>query len=215
MLAQRMIHVYIADSEAVSRKYKLELFSRKLPESERERAHRYKNAQDAYNFILGRLLLKDALVRMNMAVSIEQINYLESGKPFLKNVSFNISHSVDRVVCAIAAQGTIGVDIEKERSLVLENFKPWFTGSEWQHICSADKTGDLFYWYWTRKESIIKALGINLSDLHKIELDPAQGFFNHGGQHYYLNDLDIGNHYYGAVCSQVENAHVEFVYPEF
>lgn len=198
-----MLCIYQIDSELVRKKKKLTELLGDLPVIYRDRAFRYKFEADAYNFVLGRLLLKKGLDNIGGGTKLEDINYQEDGKPLLKGVFFNISHSDKLVVCAISTEGQIGIDVEKEKPVDLENFKAWFTEKEFSDIINSSNPDKKFFWYWTRKESIIKALGLKLSELHRIELDSTQDYFIYENKKWYLKDLDFGKGYAGALCSEV------------
>jgi len=174
----------------------------KLPSSLHQRALRFRREEDAYNFVLGRLLLQQGLQELKLRDTIEDIQFETSGKPYLDSVAFNISHTAGKVVCAISEHGKVGVDIEKEIQAELTYFEPWFTPQEWQNIHEASIPLHRFYRYWTRKESIIKALGLTLSDLHQIELDINQDVFEEKEKAWYLQDLNVGAGYVGAICSE-------------
>lgn len=197
-----MIHIYISDSEGLSKNKSLDDLLLLLPQKARSRALRYKNERDGYNYVQGRLLLIRGLQDLSLNESIEHMDYQKSGKPFLKGVYFSISHTTDRVVCAITTLGEVGIDIEKQQPVNLEHFKSWFTGIEWDDILNADEPLNRFFWYWTRKESIIKALGVNLSHLNKIELSTSSNQFVFGDRKFQLRDLDLGSAYHVAVCSE-------------
>lgn len=199
-----MVTIYQADSESFQNKKDLRDLIEKLPNSMQKRALRYKFEKDAYNFAMGRLLLKKGLVAHGLGNQFENIEYQKSGKPFLKDVFFNISHTENLVVCAITTDGEIGIDVEKVKQITLDDFKTWFTSKEWAIIYNAPSPIKTFYWFWTRKESIIKALGVNLSDLHKIELDASKNHFIKNGKKRWLKDLDFGPGYFGALCSEIE-----------
>jgi len=87
----------------------------------------------------------------------------------------------------------------------------FFTEKEWTEINSASSPSDKFYWFWTRKESIIKALGVNLSHLHKIEVDAAKDHFIENDKKWFLNDLDFGEGFCGALCSEFPIQEIQFV----
>lgn len=91
----------------------------------------------------------------------------EHGKPCLEGfpyVHFNISHGGGKVVCAIA-QDPVGIDVEEIRAFNPKVAKKILTVSEQMHM---DATEDvklkqqLFFQYWTLKESYVKATGIGL-----------------------------------------------------
>jgi 4'-phosphopantetheinyl transferase len=197
-----MIYIYQSDSAIVKKNTTFEQLLRNLPEFMHERALRYKFEKDGYNFVLGRMLLKEGLTDLGKAEKFENIQYHPGGKPFLKDVFFSISHSDSKVVCAITTQGEIGVDIEKVKAIKLENFNAFFTKKEWTEINSASSPIDKFYWYWTRKESIIKALGVNLSYLHQIEIDPVKDCFIAKKKQWHLRSIDVGSSFVGAICSE-------------
>ena len=197
-----MIRIYRADSNQVRKDKALNDLLRDLPEKMHERANRYKFEKDAYNFILGRLLLKKGLKALGKEDQFEHIDYHESGKPFLEDVFFNISHTENLVVCALSTKGELGIDIEKVKPVKLNDFEAWFTKNEWAEINKAPSPLQKFYWYWTRKESVLKALGVNLSYLHKIEIDASKDHFIENGIKWWLKDLDFGTTYYGALCSE-------------
>jgi len=197
-----MPFIYQADSNRFKQENSLKDLLGELPGNMHERAFRYKFEQDAYNYVVGRLLLKKGLEKFGMGKQLEHIAYQKDDKPFLDGVFFNISHTENLVVCAISTKGAIGIDVEKEKAVVLKNFKSWFTVQEWVDITNAPSPIGKFYWYWTRKESIIKALGVKLSYMNKIELDSTQDFFMENGKKYYLKDLDFGSGFFGALCAE-------------
>ncbi len=198
-----MLIIYQADSKQIQDKKSLKKLFEELPVNLHKRALRYKFKKDAYNFVVGRLLLKRGLEELGKVDQFEHIAYQKSGKPYLKDVFFNISHSGNLVICVLSTKGFVGIDIEKTREVKLNDFEAWFTKKEWLEINNTPSPLQKFYWYWTRKESIIKALGVNLSYLNKIEIDATKDYFIENGKKWYLKDLDFGSGYFGALCSEV------------
>lgn len=197
-----MVYIYQADDKFINEEISLDELLLKLPVIMHERAKRYKFEQDAYNFVLGRLLLKQGLEHLGMGDQFAHIEYQKKGKPFLKGVFFNISHTENRIVCAISTEGEIGIDVEKIKPVKLTDFGSWFTENEWIDINNATTPLHKFYRYWTMKESIIKALGVDLSYLHKIEVDISQDHFLDQNKKWYFKALDFGLDYAGALCSE-------------
>ena len=199
-----MIIVYRSDIKQVRRENKLDDLLRELPANMHEKALRYKFEKDAYNYVSGRLLLKRGLQELGKEAQLGHIMIQENGKPMLEGIYFNISHTHDLVVCALSSDGEIGVDVEMQKPVKLENFKHSFTEKEWaQIINSADPLGK-FYCYWTRKESIIKAMGITLSYMNRVELDATRDYIVDKGKTWYLIDLDLPPGFFGALCSEAE-----------
>jgi 4'-phosphopantetheinyl transferase len=90
------------------------------------------------------------------------------GKPYLKNsLQFNLSHSEDLVAIGLVDQREIGVDVEFVRPMAnLEDIAASvYTPGEMASLLQAPGPDRerLFFRYWTRKESYIKAIGKGLS----------------------------------------------------
>ena len=95
-------------------------------------------------------------------------------KPFVvdaPHISFNMSHSGERALIAIArdlpAGVELGVDIEEERGVthVADLAEAHFTASEQRELeaCAPAARNQLFLSGWTRKEACLKAVGSGLS----------------------------------------------------
>lgn len=206
-----MLKIYHADSNSFQEQFKLEELLKLLPASLHARALRYRMPQDAFNYVLGKLMLKRGLEEIGLDNDLEKIRFNKNEKPILDQVFFNISHSGNYVVCAITQAGEIGIDIEQPRSISLEDFEMNFTKKEWGSITTHPFPLKKFYWYWVRKESIIKALGVNLSYLNQIELEAGKDFFINQGKKWFLKDLYFGHDCFFAICSEVEFEKVEMV----
>lgn len=206
-----MLKIYHADSTIFRELYGLEKLLSFLPHSLHAKALRYRMPQDAYNFVLGKLMLKKGLEELGLDNDLEKIQFNKNEKPFLENVFFNISHSGSYIVCAITLHGEIGIDLEKPREISLKDFEMNFTKKEWLNITLHSFPLKKFYWYWVRKESIIKALGINLSYLNKIELESGKDYFMENGKRWFLKDLNFGDGCFFAICSEAEFEKVEMI----
>jgi 4'-phosphopantetheinyl transferase len=205
------VSIYQADVPQLTRQRSLTDLLAGLPVALHERAQRYQLERDALNFVVGRLMLQRGLQELGLEEQLTDIRYLPSGKPWLEQVSFSISHTDDRVLCALSPNAPLGIDLEKIKPVGLAHFEPWFTASEWLAICTAPAPLQTFYGYWTRKESIIKALGVSLDYLHQIELDPTREYFVTDGQKWHLRHLDLGVDFAGALCSRQEVTHLNWI----
>jgi len=93
------------------------------------------------------------------------------GKPALRGesrVRFNMSHSGELAVYAIALDCEVGVDVEKVREIsdleeIAERFFSRAEVSELLSIGDAKQRRAAFFRCWTRKESYIKSVGDGLS----------------------------------------------------
>ena len=148
-----MIKIYYAKSSVFEQESSLEDLLKHLPTHFAERALRYQFPQDAYNFVLGRLMLKKAIKALGLSEnSLNKISYNEEGKPLMEGISFSISHSQDLVACAFSATGNIGLDVEYPRNIERVYFRHCFNDQEWGLI-EKDKSNHTFYQYWTQKEA--------------------------------------------------------------
>jgi 4'-phosphopantetheinyl transferase len=138
--------------------------------------------------VLGRGLLRFLLGRLTGAPpGALSLDVAEHGKPFLKggpggqSPAFNLSHSGDLALIAVAAGGRLGVDVERfapERDIgpVAVRF---FSARERASLASLAPSlrRRAFYACWTRKEAYLKALGRGLAMPLKsfsVSLGPAE-----------------------------------------
>lgn len=131
-----------------------------------EQLFRYRRWQDAQLSLLGRLLLKEGMTHFNKEVNLKELEFTKYNKPFFKNnnIQFNISHSGEIVVVSMTNKcQSIGVDIEKNHSIKIEDFKNQMTQNEQLTVFGSDDPLHTFFIYWTQKEAVIKTHGNGLS----------------------------------------------------
>jgi len=116
-----------------------------------------------------RRILAAALGIDALAVSIQEGAH---GKPHLgprgqnpASIGFNLSHSGDRFVVALALGMAPGVDIERirPRRNLRRLTRRFFSRTEQAEIAAAPDPLGAFYRIWTRKEAVIKADGRGVS----------------------------------------------------
>lgn len=195
-----MIYIYMSDSEKLTKQSSLEDLLKYLPKSLHERALRYQSIPAANNFVTGRLLLKHALIEQKTNIHLEDLSYQPSGKPIINQGHFNISHSGNQVVCAWSDHGQIGIDIEEFKEIELASFEKFFQENEWSEILNHETPLKKFYWYWTRKESVIKALSVNLNFLHEIDMEFNEDAIDINGQLWFLHNVELRPNYFACLC---------------
>jgi 4'-phosphopantetheinyl transferase len=142
-----------------------------LSADERERADRFVFARDARRFIVCRAALRSALAEHVGADPREiAFEYSPYGKPRLpgpRGPSFNVSHSGELAVIALAAGRELGVDVEQCRRVrdCLRLAELAFSPLERARLAAlpAADRDDAFLVCWTRKEAFAKACGDGLS----------------------------------------------------
>ena len=165
-----LMKILYTDSKRIAKAYSIDTLLGDLPDSLKSRALRYQFEEDAYHFLLGRILLKRGLLSLGYSTNLlETISYNEEGKPLLEEVFFSISHSQNLVACAISEKEVVGLDVEMARDVDWKYFRSYFSEKEWTRI-AADKSRRIFYTYWTQKEAILKVNGVGLSQLTNIKL---------------------------------------------
>lgn len=135
--------------------------------------HRYIVAHGAMRCILGETLGRDpaGLAFVNNAWGKPQL--AEADAPF-----FNLSHTADLGALAIGWRCPVGVDVEQIRPVEPEVARQSFSPAEQAELARLPQRDWLqgFYRCWTRKEAVIKALGLGLAqplDAFDVTLAPA------------------------------------------
>ena len=127
--------------------------------SRRESIQKYIKTEDKARCLTAGLLLRDVCG----VTDDEQLITGKNGKPYLKNKStfFNISHSGDYAVLAVA-DSEIGVDIEKVTHYSEAVAMRCFTQEERDWL-KTQPGNEAFFRLWTAKESVMKATGFGFS----------------------------------------------------
>ncbi|MBV8327071.1 4'-phosphopantetheinyl transferase superfamily protein [Chryseobacterium sp.] len=176
---------------------------------------KYKRWQDAQLSLLGRVLLKYGTEKFYNIHRLD-IDFLPDKKPFLKGnpVYFNISHSGNLVVCALA-DFSVGIDIEfSDEKVNYHDFQFQMTSGEFLKIHHSEDKTKAFFTYWTNKEAVIKAHGSGMMlPLDSFEVINDECSIE-GGK-FFIKELDIDPDYYCCIASENENVKNEAVIVEF
>jgi len=153
-----------------------------LDANEHARASRFIVTRDRERFIAAHACLRRVLAQcLSCAPRDVAFGVAAKGKPYLIgsaiDLRFNLSHSGERSMIALALGREVGIDIEQERPVeVLDLAERYFAASEVASLRarSLAERQSAFFRCWTRKEAFIKALGEGLShplDSFEVELD--------------------------------------------
>lgn len=141
---------------------------------ERQRAARFHFPADQRRYIVGRGTLR-VLLGHYLQTPPAQLTFAYNayGKPEVAGTAerlplhFNLSHSGEHALYAIAQQRVVGIDIEWMRTNIeyLDLARHVFSPYEQAILTALPRTEQLaaFYRGWTRKEAFIKARGMGLS----------------------------------------------------
>ncbi len=187
----------------------------KLPASLIEKFNNYAHNKNLQRTIFGELLSRYYIgLKTNTDSRNIFFNIGEKGKPFLQNsnIHFNISHSGEWVVAAFSEKET-GIDIELIREPNYNVAKRYFSEIEILNLNSTsdpERKRQLFFDYWTIKESYLKAIGTGLTK----SLSSFTVLFNEGNisitddvnkEDLYINQFDFDKDYKLSVCSYEES----------
>jgi 4'-phosphopantetheinyl transferase len=154
-----------------------------LTDDEVARSERFKFDRDRDRYVVGRGLLRCVLAGyVGGDPAALRFRYTQYGKPLLNDprLSFNLSHSEDRALFAVAPGFEVGVDVEVMNSSLADEAvaERFFTSREVADL-NAVSPGDrtrAFLTCWTRKEAYIKARGEGLSlPLHEFDVTLRPG----------------------------------------
>ncbi len=205
---------------------RLQEFRRMLEQPELERAGRFHFEKHQRHFVVGRGFLREVLGRY-LAKDPGELKFVYGayGKPSLvgeQSLRFNMSHSHEVALLAVASDNELGVDVEhiREDFASEEIARRFFSRVEVETFNSLPLNEQVaaFFRCWTRKEAFIKVIGKGLSQpldgfdvtlapgdpaslLHVDEDDPAR---------WVLSDIDVGAGYAGALAVEGQVQTVKF-----
>jgi len=175
---------------------------------------KFKHSEDKHRFIASKFLLKKIFDQHFIPFNFSLIKKTVYGKPFLDNFKFNISHSGNYVVLAFNEMSEVGIDIELIENINIADFREMFNEVEFDAIVGSKNSIQTFYEYWTKKESISKAIGKGVSlpfrDIH------LNGNIGHLKQDkWFLNELSIDSNYRCFLSSRILLNSVPLIYVPF
>lgn len=184
LLAGKVIHLWRIDLRAWTQQERA--LHALLSPAEQARFARLQRQADRTRSIVARGLLRQVLAACLETADALVIREGDGEKPRLadnpQHLDFNIAHSGDYALIALAAGTSVGVDIEQLRDAVeIDAIAPTvFTLGEWNPVASRDiatrKRG--FFRGWVRKEALIKAMGEGLrAPLLQIEVGCSPHFY--------------------------------------
>jgi 4'-phosphopantetheinyl transferase len=149
------------------------------------------------------------------------IRYGAHGKPELQesdsSLQFNLAHSGDWAVIALARGRRVGIDVEQIRPGVAESLaQRFFSPREAAAVLQAppQERDETFFRCWTRKEAYLKALGCGLSlalDSFEVSLaggEPAGVLWSaddpQAARRWSMWELQPGPGYLGALVLEAE-----------
>ena len=166
-----------------------------LPANLQQHIVKKKDQRERQLSITGKLMLQNIVNEFDINLTLNNLLYNQYHKPYFNaGFDFNISHSGNMVMCCGTDKGKIGIDIEFIKPIDLANYTNYFTQNEWHQInTSADPVSE-FYYFWTRKEAVLKAMGTGFhTALDSIDVSGEN--LKEDKILYHLKTLDIDKRY--------------------
>lgn len=188
-----------------------------LSEAETQRAQRLAFDEPREHFIVARAALRLLLAGyLDVAATELEFVYGKRGKPQLKypqtDTTFNLSHSGQHMLLAVASHRHVGVDVERtQRTVNWQAVARRFFAPREQAAMAAlpdDRQRQAFFRCWTRKEAFMKATGLGLAyGLSRFAVSltsDAEIQWLHEGNpaDWGLMDVNPDAEYAGAVCAR-------------
>jgi len=181
--------------------------ARTLADEERTRAARFRNDADQRRFTVARGVLR-AIMASYLGVPSSAVRFAAGihGKPELappdsgdapcRDITFNVAHSGELALYAIARRRQVGVDIERvDATTDIEALgRRFFSEAEQSSLRSLEgqRRRAAIYRSWTHKEAYLKARGVGLL----LPLDSLDA------GHWTLMDLPVGPDYVAALATE-------------
>jgi len=149
-----------------------------LSEKEIAKSRRFRFSRDRVSYIVVHGLLRWLLGGyLGIPPETIDITYNASGKPSVSGYSrqmfFNLSHSSGLSVLAFDPENEIGADVERidhdfDYETIVQHF---FSPEEGRYIFDLkEESRQRFYEIWTRKEALLKAVGIGITENLHLEV---------------------------------------------
>jgi 4'-phosphopantetheinyl transferase len=198
---------------------------------ERTRAERFAFEDARVRFIAAHGMLRAIVSRyVNEPPATLTFTSGQFGKPYLaglrgavETLRFNLAHSHDTALIAVAHNREVGVDLERIRDTVdsLQLAERFFSPNEFERLrhLRGDQANRLFFTLWTCKEAYLKAIGTGLSlalDRCEVLLVPedlvarVRLLGDRPQEDCLLRILPLGPDYTGAVAAEGEDWRVSY-----
>lgn len=176
-----------------------------LSTQERSQSSKFITSALSNNYIITRAVLRCILAK-SLKIKPQEIKFLTNpyGKPSVEGsvIKFNMSHSVNSAYYGVSDDFDLGIDVEffNVKKNIFDIAKSVFSTREFCYFVNLSSEGQqkFFFEAWTKKEAMIKALGLGLS--YPMEKVDTLNMKNSNclellGERYYLYKLHSTEYY--------------------
>lgn len=201
-----LIHTDFLEDEEI---FRLKL--KQVSENRRRKVLQYKTREDQKRSLAAGLLLEELLKKHGFDPNLLKTD--ENGKLYLPEVNdffFSLSHSGNYAACVIC-DVPVGVDIQQKRMTKANIAKRFFKTEEAETIEKQppEKREDMFFRYWTGKESYLKLKGQGILgglDSFFVDLDEKKIVDEYNNKkEIYLKEYKCLEDYYISVACYSKN----------
>jgi len=192
------VKIYVLSLDVI--KNNIDAIEKYIDKNRLKKANRIKNENEKY-------LSYGASFLLNKYIG-SSINYTknEYGKPGIEGIYFNISHSKDMVVMAIAKENEVGIDIEKD-AMIKDNLIKYCLSDEESTIINEKNQ---FLDFFVAKESLSKAYGTGLAlGIKEIPALPFDGEVRYKEKTFFRHKMRIEG-YFGSVSLENDDFSIEY-----
>ena len=172
--AEGEIHLWVVLQHEADRAALFEDYSALLTEDEHLKASRFYFEEHRSQYLVARALVRTVLSGYSgIDPRAWRFSTNSYGRPYIDApdaqlpLSFNVTHTDGLIVCACVRGGCVGVDAEHLRldNVPLDIADRYFSAVELAELraLTMEACAQKFFYYWTLKESYIKAIGKGLS----------------------------------------------------
>jgi len=176
-----------------------------LSTREKKQSERFFTKNLSEKYIVTRAILRNILSQ-HLGIAPQDVEFVRNsyGKPFVRDteIEFNMSHSYNSVYYAIAHNFSVGIDVEfyNREKAIFNIAKSVFSEDELLFFLSLSnvKRQEFFFDTWTKKEAVIKAMGLGLAyPMEKVNtmLEKNIGYIKLFQDQYYVHALNSSNSY--------------------
>lgn len=139
------------------------------------------NTERRQQYLVGRILLAELLFKILAIAQLPEIKVSNNGRPSFCHLDlpdFNISHSGNQIMVALAIGCQIGLDLElpRPRPHLLALAKYSFSATEYQWLVELplEQQQPGFWQLWTLRESILKLAGKGVWQMKQLRINPLR-----------------------------------------
>ena len=189
---------------------------------ERKKAKSFVNDIDKKNYIASHLFLRDILSHYFTHISPKEwtFEFNDYGKPSISsthniNFHFNLSHSKSHVYVICSSTLECGIDVEDIKDIEIKDelLNIFMSKEEQGEFANSKNKNELFFKYWTLKESFVKqrakGISMDMRDIVFKRLEEQNDYFKIDNRHYFSKKKE--NYYLSfTVNSDVDTVKTKF-----